>query len=113
MTYELHPSCGNYVAFFEDVNQVKFGYSSNLRRRHKEHERMARRLGVGVPQWREFPAMKGVARITENEIRHGMKGLAVPGSFEYIKGGQRLFAALCDSTQRIQMEIRCALGVAA
>lgn len=113
MTYELHPRCGNYVALFGDISQIKFGYSTDLERRFKEYERLAASYGISAPEWREFTTLKGIAKIAEAEMRQDLKGMTIPGSFEWIKGGSSLFKVLCERVIRTQSDVCVTLGVSA
>lgn len=103
----------NYVIYMPTIQQIKIGRTSNAQRRIKEIGRIAAKRGETTMQYMTSAAMKGIATITETELRRNWRMWSQDGSYEWLVGGALDFQRLCAQTRSIQKEVADLLGAAA
>lgn len=100
----------NYVVYMPRLRQIKIGRTSNAERRFNEIGRMASRFGETEMSCMTSQALKGIATITETELRRKYRALACNGGYEWFSGDESSFAMFCEETKLIQQQLAAALG---
>lgn len=104
----------NYVIYAPETSQLKFGITTNPKRRVAEHKRLIRKAGFKDASFVScLPANKGVARIVETCLRDELSALAVPGHFEWIRADYGTYLSVCNTTKKLQGQFATLLGVSA
>lgn len=96
----------NYVVFVPNANQVKFGFTRNIKRRIAEHRRLAVRAGFGDIRWSAMASTDAVAHLTETSLRQGMRSGVVPGHLEWVGGDVETYRAVIMATRRVQKQVQ-------
>lgn len=99
----------NYVVFIPDAQQIKFGRTRNIKRRVAEHRRAACRAGFYDIRWSAMPALPGVVRLTELNLRQAMFHCVIPGHLEWVAGDKDIYREVIVATRRIQKQVNALL----
>lgn len=101
----------NYVIYAPATCQLKFGITTNPKRRVAEHKRLIRKAGFKDTSFVScLPASKGIARIVETCLRDEFSALAVPGHLEWIKADYRTYLSVCNTTKSLQGQFSDFIG---
>lgn len=95
----------NYVVFFPDSGRVKFGITSDLKKRVHQYKQEALRHGLGHVTFTRIPAIcNGLAKAVETELRRGLKDAVAKGHHEWMPGDYEVYQAVIDATRRIHAQ---------
>ena len=100
----------NYVVFFPEIKRIKFGITSNFKRRMAEYRKQASQYKLGNITFSRAPAELGIVRITETELRRCMSDGVTKGHFEWLDGDYAAFDSLVKATRRMQIEVAALLN---
>lgn len=95
----------NYVVFFPDAHRIKFGITSNLKKRVHQYKQEALRHGLGSVTFTRIHAdSNGLVKASEIELRRALRRAAIKGHYEWMEGDFDTYQEIVCATRRIHSQ---------